>query len=883
MDESDRKSPSARYTRAAVLEQQKIAREATPWTTTRCHRLLRPLKTHIIALRREIELENAEAQDEDGHQADEFAGMSRRAPRGRPKIQHTYSRRGRPPANRANACSGQPPETPRPPRTSSLSSRKATQPGEIVLPTPVIRRARGQQLSSPVQQPSDQTAPSGLRGPGSRPPSLVSALEVDMRPLRARVSPTRYSLYESILRAMHALLVATGEPAITTKPSRTTGMGGRSLMDMCLRRIPEYIDELEDWERREAQERGTWSAMQNSEVSSEVYEAVEAMLPPGRGCPQLRKIVRAHGIKVVTNAVIEGLFDEGFSILLLGLCSKTKSVVEAESLFEAVLDRSYQPPKAVGSTFDEARNLAPLKVLREFARESRRPQLMLRQLSRLVSQQLLPLSWFSTKELSTIWSEVVKNLSGSNACDDTASFASLTILMLAGQARTTPFSLRPESDNPRYLSQHTLISAITAVAALPLLRQESLGSSAYMATSISKRAAYIIYACIYEMRRPRKAGWIATVLRLAAYFTTGQQYVSKGKSMAEVWTHVMQNRDTRDGKQHYEAAIALICCLAQACGRGTAGASHHHVTKLCDQLDSLVSPVEASTSRKVRMDCAFLLAERTNDMRDLAFAESLGSAGTADVEVAGPTPRKQTASSSFAGYRWDEGISEWVTATPAMQKRQSECSLPPPLTSAAAAAPSRSSSWSCDSDSSNEASRDSDAELGYTAGHGENEDKRRARPRAISASAKRSGLVLSNGQQQGQTLTRATTTRAQQRQASAAPRKRARSSTRLLKTQVDSTDEEDECEDDDDEDESDSYGQKRRKKNYAPSTRRSLGSRGAGQENRVVAVVPARGHVAPPPGKQPCTSAAVKPRRSILRAITNMAHGELLSDDELGL
>lgn len=725
-------------------------------------------------------------------------------------------------------------------------------PGEIVLPTPILRRARGQQLSSPVQQPtltSDRTSTHftrPLKVPGaSRPSSLVSALEAEMQPLRGRVSSSKFFLYESILRALHALLTATAE----SSPDTTRG-GGKSLMDMCLRKIPEYIGELEHWEQQEAEKRGTKSTLQNSEISSDVYDAVEAMLPPGRGCPQLRMVVRAHGLTVVRDALVDGLIDDGFSILLVSLCSKTKSYLEAEKLLEVLVDRSYPKPKSVGSTFDEVRKLAPLKTLRDFALESGRPQFMLRQLSRLISQQLLPSTWLSTKEFSAIWSGIIKSLSRDGICDDTTAFATLMITTLSSQAKTATFTLRPETSDLKSLSQQTLISATAALASLPLLRQGAGGVAAHHLGHISSKVGYIIQGCMRELRKIRKSGWILTVLHLAAYFIGTHQASSKRMNVSELWARVVQNRDRRDGKQQYEAATALICYLAQYCGRGIAEPSHHHLSKLCVELDTATATIDEAASRKVQIDCAFFLAEQTSDLRDLAFAESFNFATTSDGDNVKPTSRNKSASSSFFGFRWDEGISEWVTETPAVRQRRR---FSFPKTSA--------------SDSGDEARQDSGAEVDSDDDDIKNDN--RERDRAIKGGV--SALVKQAGPHvQKPTLTRGAT-RTQQGLARLSPgisrsRKRSLRSTGL-RSLLGDCEEDTEDEEEDQEDCHTSRGKSHR------THRGSLG------QDKTVLEVPREG----PPFKRRRVVAALKPRRqSVLRTITNNRR-EDLSEDELGL
>lgn len=668
-----------------------------------------------------------------------------------------------------------------------------------------------------------------------------------MQPLRGRVPSSKFFIYESILRALHALLTATAE----SSPGTTRG-GGKSLMEMCLRKVPEYIGELEHWEQLEAEEQGTKSTLQNSEISSDVYDAIEAMLPPGRGCPQLRMVVRAHGLTVVRDALTDGLMDDYFSILLVSLCSKTKSYLEAEKLLEVLVDRPYPKPRSAGSTFDEVHKLAPLKTLRDFALESGRPQFMLRQLSRLISHQLLPSSWLSTKEFSAIWSGIIKSLSRDRACDDTTAFATLMITTLSSQAKTATFTLRPETSEFKSLSQQTLISATAALASLPLLRQGAGGVTAHHLSHISSKVGYIVQGCMRELRRIRKPGWIPTVLHLAAYFVRTHQDSSKETDMPELWARVVQNRDRRDGTQQYEAATALLCCLAQYCGRGTAEPSHHHLSKLCDELDHAAATIDEAASRKVQIDCAFFLAERTSDLRDLAFAESFNLGTTLGGDNNKPTPRNKSAPSSFIGFRWDEGISEWVTETPAARPRR-RVSFPK----------------ICATDSEDEAGQDSGAELDSDDNNNHEED--RATKDGVSALVKRAGPHVQNPR-----LTRGAT-RTQQGLARLSPgisrsRKRSLRSTGLRSLLSD-------CEEDMEDAEVD-------EEDYHTSRGSSSASRNSGRLHRGgfaqdTTVLEVLREV--PPSKRRRVVTALKPRRqSVLRSISNNTR-EDLSDDELGL
>lgn len=844
--------------------QERPARDTQPWTTTRCHRLLRPLKTHIFALRREVEQESSDSTNdvvaEDSKSSTAVGPISRTG-----RYQHTYSRRGRKPGAAALSSALQPQGSQhaqisyskRPPK------QKPLQPGEIVLPTPVIRRAR-QQAVSPMQQPAlpvhglkrgrGRPRYTNLDPSGShdilKPPSMVSAFEAEMLPLRNRTSTSRFLLYESILRALHALLVATASPAQFTTQSTSATKNNKSLMAMCLRKIPEYIGELEYWEQRDAEEKGTRSTLQNSEVSNQIYETVEDMLPSGRGCPQLRSIVREHGMRVIRNAMTEGLLDDHFSLLLVTLCHRTKAYLEAEGLLEIIVDRSYPKPKSVESTFDDGRSLAPLKTLRDFARDSDRPQFMLRQLSKLMKTQQLPLGWLSTKEFASIWSSVVKTLAGDSVCDNTVSCATHMITLLSSQARSQTFTLRPEKGDLKSLSQQTLISAITALTSVCLLRQDAQVGPLHhtvrgKSCTISATVTYIIEACKYQMKGAKKSSWISTVLDLSAHFLDTTQ-TGSAANVPEVWHRVLRDCNKRDGKQYHEATMTLLSSMARCCGQGAAEPPHHYLIKFCDQLDTMAN-VDAGMSRQLRIDCAFLLAERTNDMRDLAFAESFtASMATTGSSTANKTPRKLSSTFTTTSFRWDGDISEWVTATPA-PPRPSRCSS------------TRSQEWRRGSVAET-CTDETDSDSGVS---------------GVEASAKLHGLYKKPPRRWTRSSATRTNRHTQPQGSAIAPstRKRNSSVAGLLGLQPSTNDVEQE--EDDDYDDYDDNNNSNGGTSRPRSKHRGLRS---GQENSasLVSVVDAKKR------RRVGDEAILKPRRAILRTITNTSPAEL-SDDELGL
>jgi hypothetical protein len=128
----------------------------------------------------------------------------------------------------------------------------------------------------------------------------------------------------------------------------------------------------------------------------------------------------------------------------------------------------------------------------------------------------------------------------------------------------------------------------------------------------------------------------------------------------------------------YDATIALLSAVALFCGRGAGFAPHVYLSRFCDRLETLDLPAGALSN--MRVDCAFRLAEHTGDLRDLDFAEALQAKAAATVVCTTPEQTHRAGKKndnnnrfkklpSFSGLRWDDGISEWVAATPATDVR----------------------------------------------------------------------------------------------------------------------------------------------------------------------------------------------------------------------
>ncbi|KAJ6439991.1 hypothetical protein O9K51_07882 [Purpureocillium lavendulum] len=102
--------------------------------------------------------------------------------------------------------------------------------------------------------------------------------------------------------------------------------------------------------------------------------------------------------------------------------------------------------------------------------------------------------------------------------------------------------------------------------------------------------------------------------------------------------------------------------LSLLCQAMAEGLFDPNVADLCGHLYGMDLGSCFDDGCSLQKDVAFLLAQRTKDLRDLAFAESLR--GSRDL-ASGKT--------MFSGWRWEEGISEWVLPSSETNNTPNEC------------------------------------------------------------------------------------------------------------------------------------------------------------------------------------------------------------------
>lgn len=313
------------------------------WTTARCNRLLRPLILRLTLLRKHVHTHNVQqtsfdttslssgkGTDGDEEQsaatwdetvADEVGKQEKHdvdwAPlAARKKLKRKYAVRGE-----ARAVPSKP---------DALTKARA-QPGEICISTPYLARTYPNAQDTPDGLESDtrneslgttSQSPSLHKSRGARSDPLKS--KAHLQDLKRTVSPEEWTLFDNLYEAVGNLLKTT------TTISPPTYNGPRPLLSTCLRQVPAYIELEEYWRKRDDEDDKT-------NISSEVYTYLESTLGSPQGWKPLKEIVRAHGMSLLKQVIIEGVLTTQMVNAMAALLCQHQAVSEADDLLDLFL------------------------------------------------------------------------------------------------------------------------------------------------------------------------------------------------------------------------------------------------------------------------------------------------------------------------------------------------------------------------------------------------------------------------------------------------------------------------------------------------------------------------------------------------------------------
>nr|XP_036577567.1 uncharacterized protein CTRU02_12554 [Colletotrichum truncatum]KAF6784565.1 hypothetical protein CTRU02_12554 [Colletotrichum truncatum] len=651
--------------------------ENRTWTSARCRRLLRPLHSRIIALRKAAavgragyELEPCQQDEEVVHQPSakrRKVGDSEDNHENQRKRPHrTYSRKLSPTLIASTSASHLSLGTMSRVPTRAQQKPQTSQPGIPNVSTPILRKVRcyGDEF------PPSTTAVCQEARDACLPPRMAKrgGLDIALSKLqRARhlYPASRYQLYEGILHDLDALLRATS----FTKPSADR----KSLLSFCLRKMPDYAAHVDAWEKLNTPIHGPVSSIKKISYSIAMYDELEILGGAGNGWSHLWVLLRAHAVHLLRAAITDGTLDTTFAYILIDYCKKIDGQSMSAELIEAVLSKSYSGSSKSNGTLCKELQSEVLLSLADLADNAHITSHLFENVSLLLLRKQLPCSILSSKAFGSLWTKAASSTLDEETNPSGIRFTStgLGILSLCSFPKCSSYKSRALRNGPAEL---TLASVLGAVSAMAMVSQDFGGTTNETEVGLPSQVSRVISQILQEALAlvTSKDGSVEAryPLLLALFLSSGarDKHNMRSRSRATlkaIWFKERQSVGSRgSGNQRcrlYDATIALACSIAHCCGKATGRPSSYYFATVCDLIDQL----QVSGLATLQKDGAFLLAQKTDDLRDLVFAETLaGVLAKRDTILEGIGAREL-----FAGYRWEEGISEWIAASPGSKRR----------------------------------------------------------------------------------------------------------------------------------------------------------------------------------------------------------------------
>jgi len=671
------------------------------WNTTRCNRLLRPLSSKLAKLRKELTRPRSTGGDRRSS-ANTFAlkasprksgkfTQPARKPRGLEKRgdpdwlpdvgpkgadRKTYSGRG------AKGSAGL--------QRFGANNSSTARPGEIAF-TPLVARIGGRfQESSPFQG-SPIKKHSDNRGP------LIARLD-QIQELKKQMPTDIGNLVKGLSEAYANLLQAT------SAGEEKRWKGTRSLLGACLRNMPDYIELEEHFAELDKEEDGD----EDRDVSQEIYTDLETQFETthGQGWRPLKQVVRAHGTSLLCDAFADQILGLETLHLLVSHCLNSSAWDEAERFLWSFLPSLKPlsiPNSLLANLFDEQRSLY-MWMVKDFVNRTGRHRFLYNQLEYMLSQELLPLEWLATQCFRPIWDRLVRSLSDGDLRTQEKAFRFLETAICTGvgltdeslfedgEVNTVPRQFRPSSRQEfRNALDTTFSSLLTVLCSIALVNRHRENVSGKHTV---KRITWVLDSIVVDFLKrqdmrmdlellgpiaenmqtfARRAVWAvfaSLLVHLEDFHLDARMIALDIPTIAGAITWVTSQYPS----QHLDV-LSILATLPEFTSSAARGTGRIWKDDGFDQVQRLIQamltlsgvrlPHKLWTMKRLALESAMEFAQSTIDPLHMAYARDIEKTmRTKGHVVIIPSPQKDESPSASGGFRWEEGIGEWVTCTP---------------------------------------------------------------------------------------------------------------------------------------------------------------------------------------------------------------------------
>ncbi|KAF5528042.1 hypothetical protein CGCA056_v001161 [Colletotrichum aenigma] len=439
---------------------------------------------------------------------------------------------------------------------------------------------------------------------------------------------------------------------------------------MSMRKVPSRAAEIDAWEKLEAEARGPVSSVKKGSYSLLVYDELEALGGADHGWGPLGLLLRAHAIFLLRGAIDDGILDEEFTRILIHHCKKVGCYQESGDIMEAFLGRRFTKARRDGDGYDNTGQSDGLMTMSDLATNANIMPYLLQSTSLLLFHGHLHGNTLSTQALGSLWTASASSMLDEQTNPSAIHFASVGLGSLSlcafGRRRGRKASGCSTREDAAKLTLTGVLGALSAMAMI----SRRVGTATRV-DGTTRRVSHVIQEALAFVTSKGGGGDALYPLLLTSYLASGSLTTAKNtakSALKNIWAADCQSHRSNDqtDKQYgqlHDMTIALTCSAAHCCGKATAGpSSSQYFAAICKLVDELHIPQLATLSS----DGAFPLAQKTDDLRDLVFAEALMGASSEQDTMPESLGARAAA---FAGFRWEEGISEWIALSPAAKPR----------------------------------------------------------------------------------------------------------------------------------------------------------------------------------------------------------------------
>lgn len=578
-----------------------------PWTAARCNRLLRTITSRVNLLRKQSKLGT------DGPCVREAEAIPRRSSA---RLGDSPS-----PRNQANDPAWLPgAKWKATAKTYGGKSKSQARPAphrtDSGFSTPFVKRLLENESSSTVIQPFNTAKSEG-----------VSRQSAKMRQLPVQLSSSNEEAQRNLVAAFYSLLTTTTSP---TEPERT---GARSLTSACLSRVPDYIDlEVEDTYQSDIATEG---------IVSSIYNDLESLgTNSDGGWSGLREVVRSHCVHLVCTAIEDGLIHDTRISELVNACSKNGALPEAEALIRSWINQ--HAPTRLDESSCALAKLAELRIFHDAS------DMYLRQVTELIDSDSV---WVADvlRPGCTSLKELIKALIRRPGQETALSYLEAAVMKDCETSNTTSL--------PVFARLAGLLASVALTRAG--IWTESLNGLDLPAV-VHRIAIRVMQHHSGKQRIETRSNGIHPFIMADILLQLAK--LAKAPSIISI----PMDTSISAIAENQPAFVKFACNVAQHVSRFSEA---EEIESLRLTTSGFLSPPpECSTENRellsrLGFEIAFAFSEQTGVEIDHRFAGSIAANKKESSPRNDPvqTPRRRA---QVSGFKWEEGLCEWVAATP---------------------------------------------------------------------------------------------------------------------------------------------------------------------------------------------------------------------------